>query len=173
MTWAEEKGVIVVDILHWIDQLETLLNEGWRVPLTTKVVIDGEECLNIIDQMRVSIPTEIRKAKRIQQEGQRIVVQGQEEADRIVTLAREQAIRMLNEDDLRTQVEARVNAILESAKKEAEQVRLGADSYALEVLGELEARISTLKTTVENGIAALKKQQESTAEGQTPDATSE
>lgn len=148
--------MVAIDILYWLDQLETLINESWRIPLTTKLVLDEDECLNIIDKLRVSIPTEIKKAKRIQQEGQKIVVQGQEDADRIVSLAREQAIRMLDGDDAREQVQKRVNAIVGDAQKEAVQIRQGADQYALQVLSELEARISALHGTVRNGISALK-----------------
>jgi vacuolar-type H+-ATPase subunit I/STV1 len=142
--------------LYWLDQLEALINESWRVPLTAKLVLDEDECLNIIDKLRVSIPTEIKKAKRIQQEGQKIVVQGQEDADRIVSLAREQAIRMLDGDDAREQVQKRVNAIIADAQKEAVQIRQGADQYALQVLNELETRITALQGTVRNGISALK-----------------
>jgi hypothetical protein len=142
--------------LYWLDQLETMINESWRIPLTTKLVLDEDECLNIIDKLRVSIPTEIKKAKRIQQEGQKIVVQGQEDADRIVSLAREQAIRMIDSDDMREQVQKRVAAIIEDAQKEAAQIRQGADQYAMQVLSELETRIVALQSTVRNGISALK-----------------
>jgi uncharacterized small protein (DUF1192 family) len=159
--------VVEIDILYWLDQLETLINEGWRVPLTTKLVLDEDECLNIIDKLRVSIPTEIKKAKRIQQEGQKIVVQGQEDADRIVSLAREQAIRMIDGDDLREQVQKRVNSIIEDAQKEAVQIRLGADQYALQSLVDLETRVAALHTTVRNGISALNSDEHS--EGGAPD----
>jgi len=154
------EGVVATDILYWIDQLEALLNEGVRIPLTTKVVIDEDECLNVIDQLRVSIPAEIKRAKRIQQESQKFVAQGQEEAELIVNRAREQAIRMIDEEDLRTQVEEQVNTIIADAMKEAEQIRQGADAYAMSVLNELESHISSVQRTIENGIAALRRDQQ-------------
>jgi len=154
------EGVVATDILYWIDQLEALLNEGVRIPLTTKVVIDEDECLNVIDQLRVSIPAEIKRAKRIQQESQKFVAQGQEEAELIVNRAREQAIRMIDEEYLRTQVEEQVNTIIADAMKEAEQIRQGADAYAMSVLNELESHISSVQRTIENGIAALRREQQ-------------
>lgn len=147
--------VVTIDILDLIDQLELLVSEGWHVPLTTKVVIDEDECLNIIDQLRVSIPAEIKKAKRIQQESQKIVVQGQEEADRIVNMAREQARRLIDEEDLRRQTEERVRAIVEDAMQDAEEIREGASQYAIDVLRELDERLSALQKTVRNGLEAL------------------
>ena len=158
-----QKGVVSIDILYWIDQLEALLNEGMRIPLTTKVILDEDECLNVIDQLRVSLPSEIKKAKRIQQDSQKLVAQGQEDADRIVDVAREQAIRLVEGDDLRAQVEQRVNDIIADAMQDAERIRQGADTYALGVLTDLESRVNSLQKTVENGILAIKKNQE--AEG--------
>jgi len=70
--------VIVIDILHLVDRLESLLNESRRIPLTSNRLVDEELFLNIIDQMRISIPEEIKKGKRIQQERGRIIAQANE-----------------------------------------------------------------------------------------------
>ncbi|NLS77237.1 MAG: ATPase [Chloroflexi bacterium] len=153
--------MITIDILYLIDQLEVLLSEGWRVPLTSKVVVDEEECLNIIDQLRVSIPAEIKKAKRIQQESQKLVVEGQQEADRIVSLAREQANNLLNEEELREQANQRVQAIVDNAMTEAKQIRHGADEYAAETLSDLDERLNSLQAVVRNGLTALGKRRQS------------
>ncbi len=155
----KREGVITIDILYLIDQLEVLLSEGWRVPLTSKIVVDEEECLNLIDQLRVSIPAEVKKAKRIQQESQKLVVEGQQEADRIVSLAREQANNLLNEEELREQANQRVQAIVDHAMQEAKQIRQGADEYAAETLAELDNRLISIQTIVRNGLAALGKRQ--------------
>ena len=156
----KREGVIIIDILYLIDQLEVLLSEGWRVPLTSKIVVDEEECLNIIDQLRVSIPAEIKKAKRIQQESQKLVVEGQQEADRIISLAREQANNLLNEEELREQANQRVQAIVDNAMKEARQIREGANEYAAETLSALDDRLIGLQTIVRNGLTALGKRRQ-------------
>ena len=80
-----------MDILHLVDRLEQLINESARWPLTTKRMVEEEQALNLIDQMRVAVPEEIKKAKRIQQEKDRLLAQAQEEAERIKDLAREEA----------------------------------------------------------------------------------
>ena len=151
--------MITIDILYLIDQLEVLLSESWRLPLTTKVVVDEEECLNIIDQLRVSIPAEIKKAKRIQQESQKLVIQGQEEADRIIQIARSQAEQLVDEEGLRQQAEERVQAIVDQAMEQAKQIRFGANEYAMEVLSDLEARLLSMHSTLQNGISALHSRQ--------------
>ena len=160
--------MITIDILYLIDQLEVLLSESWRLPLTTKVVVDEEEFLNIIDQLRVSIPAEIKKGKRIQQESQKLVIQGQEEADRIISLARSQAEQLINEDGLQQQVEQGVQAIVSQATEEAKQIRHGANQYAMEVLTELEDRLVSVRSTLQNGVAALERRQKAIEEGEGP-----
>lgn len=168
-----ERGVITIDILYLIDQLEMLLSEGWRLPLTTKVIVDEEECLNIIDQLRVSIPTEIKKAKRIQQESQKLVIQGLEEADRIVALARNRAERLIDEEDLRLQAEQRVQAIVDSAVEEAQEIRRGANDYAMEVLADLDERLVSVQSTLQNGVTALQRRQAMLDQAQLQDSDNE
>ena len=164
------EGVITIDILYLIDQLEVLLSESWRLPLTTKVVVDEEEFLNIIDQLRVSIPAEIKKGKRIQQESQKLVIQGQEEADRIISLARSQAEQLIDEEGLQQQVDQRVQAIVSQATEDAMHIRTGANQYAMEVLTELDDRLVNVRSTLRNGVTALERRQKSIEQGEaTPD----
>ena len=71
-----------MDILHLVDRLEELFNGSSALPLTKKVVIDEEKLLDIIDQMRLAIPDEIKKAQSIINQKERIIAQSHEEANR-------------------------------------------------------------------------------------------
>ena len=84
--------MIAIDILHLVDRLEELIMEGRVIPLSTRVAVDKEPLLDIVDQMRLSVPAEVKKAKRIQQERERIIAQANEEAGRIVRLSKEEGI---------------------------------------------------------------------------------
>ncbi len=144
--------MISIDILHLVDRLEELVTEGRAIPFSTRVVVDEERFLDIVDQMRVSVPEEIKKAKRIQQERDRITAQANEEASRIVNLAREGADSLLAEHEVVKAAEARASVILERAQNEARQIRKDADNYVLEVLSQLEYQLDGLLTTVRNGL---------------------
>ena len=61
-----------MDILYLLDRLETVLTSGSRVPLTGKTVVDEHECLDIIDQLRVAVPEEVKQAKRVQGEREQL-----------------------------------------------------------------------------------------------------
>jgi hypothetical protein len=119
------------------------------------VVVDRDRCFDIINEMRVSIPEEIRKAKRLQQERERLIAHANEEAERIVALAREQAEALVHEHQVIKQAEEQAQLVLERAQSEALDIRAGADEYALEVLKQLETRLVQELGTVRNGILTL------------------
>ena len=78
-----------MDILHLVDRLEELFNESRKIPFTHNVIVDEDRMLDIIDQMRVSIPEEIKKAQQLLVQKDRVIAQAKEESDRILQLAKE------------------------------------------------------------------------------------
>lgn len=150
--------MVEIEIQHLVDRLEALLNESWLIPLTSNRIINEEEYLDIIDQMRITIPAGIKQAKRIQQERERIIAQAQEEAERIVAQAREQAANLTDEHDVLKTAETKAEALLEQAQQQAEDIRAGADDYVVEVLSELEEQLMVFLTTVRNGLKAVQRE---------------
>ncbi|MBC8249790.1 MAG: ATPase [Anaerolineales bacterium] len=144
-----------MDILYLIDELESRLTEGRRIPLTSRVIIDEEECFDIINEMRSRIPEEIRQAKRTERERERIIAQAHEEAERIVALAREQAREVLGEQEIIRVAGDRAQTIIERAQHEADKVKTDADDYVIAVLSHLESQLGGLLTTVQNGIRVV------------------
>ena len=153
-----------IDILHLIDRLEDLLEHGWRLPLGNKVAIDEDMFLNIIDQMRIVIPQEIKQAREVQQERDRYVAQAHEEARRIIAQAREDAAQQLDEHKLRKAAEAQAEAIIQRAQQEAARIRSGADEYAEAKLKELSENLSRLQSIIQNGINLLENRRAEYAE---------
>ena len=146
------KGVIIIDILHLVDRLETLLNQGWRLPFTSNVVIQEDAFLDIIDQMRISIPEEVKQARRVTAERERVLEQAQEEADRVVAMAHEQAGNLADDHEIMKAAYAKADEIIAQAHRSAEGIRADADTYVMEVLSNLEEQLMRLLTTVRNGI---------------------
>jgi vacuolar-type H+-ATPase subunit H len=144
--------VITVDILHLVDRLETLLNQGWRIPFTSNIVIQEEYFLEIIDQMRVSIPEEVKQARRVNAEREHLLEQAQEEADRIVSTAQDQVGSLASDSEVMKAAYAQADEVVEQAQRSAEVIRSDADQYVMEVLSNLEESLMRLMTTVRNGI---------------------
>lgn len=148
-----------MDILHLVDRLEEVFNAGLPIPLMRKLAVDEDRVLELIDQMRVSIPDEVKKAQQILNQRDRILAQAQEEATRTVQLAKERSEQMIEREALVESAKARANEIVQAAKTDAEGVRADADDYALEVLTRLEEELIKSLTQVRNGVAKLKAEQ--------------
>jgi hypothetical protein len=144
-----------VDIMFLLERLESLIATGTGVPTTRKVLVDKDGILELIDQLRVAVPEEVHAAKRINAESERIIEQANEESERITARAQEQAAYLIGEKGLKERAEAEGRQIVAEAMAAADGVRLGADSYAADVLETLEAEVRKALAGIEKGIDVL------------------
>jgi len=144
-----------MDILHLVDRLEELFNESRPIPLTRSVIVDEDRVLEIIDQMRISIPDEVKKAQQILTQRDRVMAQAQEEANRTLNLAKRQGEDSLSRDAVVKAAHERAEQILDQARAEVETVRSDADEYVVESLSALEDELIRLLNQARNGIAKL------------------
>jgi cell division septum initiation protein DivIVA len=117
--------------------------------------MDENRLMDIIDQMRVSIPDEIKKAQQINVQRDRILAQAQEEANRTLALAREKSEKMVERNELTQASQARRDQIIEQARREALLTQKEADRYVVETLTNLESELTRALTQVQNGIKTL------------------
>jgi cell division septum initiation protein DivIVA len=116
--------------------------------------------------LRVAVPEEVRAAKRINAEGERIIEKAQDEAERIVAKAQEQAAFLIDERGLTQAAEALSRDIIAEAHRDADDIRRGADDYAVSVLVSLEGDVERTLQSIKKGIALLdERQAEIAAEG--------
>lgn len=144
-----------MDILHLIDRLEELFNESRAIPLTHQVVVDEDRMLDLIDQMRVSIPEEVKKAQQLLAQRDRILAQAQEEANRTLSIARDKGEQLVERDSVVQAGHSRAEQIIEQARLDAEATRRDADNYILESLTRLEVEMERILNQVRNGIMTL------------------
>ena len=144
-----------MDILHLIDRLEEILNESRPIPLTHNVLVDEDRILDLIDQMRVAIPEEIKKAQQVLAQRDRILAQSQEEANRTLALARERSEQLVERDTIVEAAKAKADQIITDASASIDSIRSDADTYALDVLTRLEVELDRSLNQVRNGISAL------------------
>lgn len=152
------KEVIAIELQQLINQLETVISQGKRLPLSQSIMVDEEAVRRVIDQMRVSVPEIIKQAERTLGERDRIIAQANEEAGRIVQMGREQATDMVEHHELAEDARRRAQDIIAEAEREAALMRAEADRYALNSLGVLAEHLTKIEHEVQNGIAALQGQ---------------
>ena len=149
-----------MDIQHLVDRLEQTLADSRRIPLTTNLIVDEDRVFNLIDQLRVTIPEEVKRAGRIEAEKERILAQAQEEGDRIRDLAKQEASELVRRDPIMVAAQQRADTILERARREAEVMRHESDVYVLDVLNKLEEDLLRSLSVVRNGMLRLEAEQE-------------
>ena len=125
------------------------------------MVVDQNAALGLIDELRVAVPEEVRAAKRINSEGERIIEKAQEEAERIVAKAQEQAAFLIDERGLTQSADAQSREIIANAHRDADEIRRGADEYAVGVLVGLEGDVVKTLQSIKKGIALLDERRSS------------
>jgi len=157
-----------MDILHLIDRLEELFNESRAIPFTHNVVVDEEKMLDLIDQMRVSIPDEMKKAQQVMTQRDRILAQAQEEANRTLALAREKGEQLLERDSIVQNAQSFAEQRATDIISDADKTRIEADHYVIETLTHLEFELERYLNQVRNGIQSVQETQaEAPAEPET------
>lgn len=144
-----------MDILHLVDRLEELFNEARSLPFTRSVIVDEDRMLELIDQLRITIPEEVKKAQQLLAEKERILAQAREEAGRTVSLARDKADQMAEKDSVVMTAQGRADQIVAQARAEAQQTRDDADDYVVDSLANFETQLERLLTQVRNGIRTV------------------
>jgi uncharacterized protein YqfA (UPF0365 family) len=146
-----------MDILNLVDQMEDLLNQSRPVPFTHNVIVDEDQLLGFIDQMKVTIPDEIKKAEQVLAQRDRVLAQAQEEANRTLAIAREKSEQMVERDAIVQAAQSRAEQIQLQARADIEGDRRDADIYMLDTLTRLEVELDRYLTQVRNGIRSLQQ----------------
>lgn len=144
-----------MDILYLLERLEEVVGAGRRLPFTSQTLVDDEECLAIIDQIRLSIPNEIRQARKLNAERDGILDEARVRAEQILRAAEQEALERVRDHPIARQAEGRAEEILAQAERRGDQIKRDADDYAYRVLLDLDHRLDGLAATVRNGLRAL------------------
>ncbi|MGV8027308.1 MAG: hypothetical protein AB2L18_12195 [Anaerolineaceae bacterium] len=144
-----------MDILHLIDQLEELLNDSKSFWLTSEVMIKEDRLIDLIDQMRLAVPEEIKQSQQIINQKDRILAQAQEEATRTINLAREKSVEMVERDGIVEAARVKADQLIKRTEEQSKMMKRDADEYSIETLKELRNELAKILNQVTNGINAL------------------
>lgn len=153
-----------MDILYLVDRLDNLIASSRRMPLVNSILLKETDILPILEQMRTSIPEEIKQARRVLQDRERILAQAQAEASTLLSKAREESERAINREGLLHTAEERSQALVRQAEEKTEQMKAEADAYAMETLHNLREHLSSIETEISRTILSIEKGLESLEE---------
>jgi len=145
-----------VDILELTDRLHHLFHSAKQVPLSNQLRVNRQEIREILDQMRATLPGEIREAGWIAEERGEMLAEAKREAERTAEQAREHQTQLVTRHELIRQAEHAAEEIIEGARAREQEIRLGAEDYADETLNTLELNLATFIAAIRRGRELLR-----------------
>lgn len=127
-----------MEILSILETLEDVVEKSISVPFSGKCMVDREEILEIIKEMRLKLPDDIKQAKWVKEERQKILLEAQKEANNIVKDAENKIASLVDEHEITKKAYDQANEIVSNAQKNAREIRLGTKEYADSVLKKVE-----------------------------------
>ena len=134
-----------------LDELESLLIDASRVPFTNKRVLEEDDFVRLLDELREKLPSSITEASQIVSERQHILDKAQEEGQRIIDKAKSYAIQLTDENAIAKHAQEHSNEIIVVAHKEATDLQNDAVLYADNVFKHLEGQIERTLEVVRQG----------------------
>ena len=135
-----------MDILYLVGRLENLVSNSRRLPLVNQIMVKEADILNIIDQMRSSIPDEFKQARAIIHDKERILAQAHTDANKLLARAQEEA-----------EVAVHREGLLRLADEKAEQIKVEADGYVVETLRALRDHLTSIEMDIDRSILSIEK----------------
>ena len=145
-----------MEIFTLLENLEELVENGTKVPLSTKVLVDREELSEILEEIRMKLPDELKQAKWVKEERQRIIMDAQKEADQIVKETETKIISLVDDHEITRQALAQKDEIIESADRVAREISAGTREYADALLGRLEEILKETLNVIHDNRKELK-----------------
>ena len=145
-----------MEIFTLLDELEEYLEGARNLPFTSKGIVNKDEILDIIKEIRLKLPDELKQAKWIKEERGRILVEAQKEADGIVKEAENRIISMIDEHEITRKAYEQKAQIIETANEMSREISKGTKEYADNLLEKIENTLQEALKTVENNRKELK-----------------
>ena len=141
-----------MSIYNLLDQLESTIEGSKRAFMQTdKIIVDPEELYKIIDEIRSSVPDDIRDAQWVKREEEQIKRKAQEDYERIIEEARARAQELVSETEVYRLAEIRVREMLDEANQAAHDITLGAFNYADDIMDKIEKQLQIYYDVVQDG----------------------
>ena len=129
------------DILYLVDRLEELVGIGKRVPFSNRVMVEEADFLALVDQLRATVPNEVRQAQRVIGERAAIIAEAQGEAAKILDVARQQAEYIVSQQGVLNEARQRGEELLRQVEQEHKRSLGQIDQYALQQFTRVEDAI--------------------------------
>ncbi len=146
-----------MDVLNLLEKIEDIVEDASKLPLSNKIMIDKEEILEVINDIRLKLPDEINRASWVAKERQRILAEAQSEAEELIHKVKEQQQILVEENEITRIAKQNANQLLQDAEIKANEMKMGAYNYSDEILSKLQDKIRDINNIIEQNREILKR----------------
>ena len=133
-----------MEIMEIIDMMEETIDKSPVVPLSGKIVVDKEDLLDYIQEMRLVFPDEVKEAKWVKEERERILAEAQARSETMIKNAEEKVVQMIDEHEITKEAVEQANQMVNDAQTKAMEIKTDCDQYADDILNDIEKRLDML-----------------------------
>ncbi|MBQ4160845.1 MAG: ATPase [Clostridia bacterium] len=146
-----------MEVLELIDMLEDVVDKAFGIPLIGKAIMDRDELLDLIEEIRINLPDDLKQAKWVKDERQRILDDANKEAASIIKLAEEKMASLIDDHEITQRAYAQANEIVSGAQNNAREIRMSTKQYVDDHMANLESKLEKMISTVRENRSELKK----------------
>ena len=149
-----------MEIMALIDRLEEMVSQGTKVPLTGKVLVDPDELLSLVDEMREMVPAEIREANRIARDRESILRESREQAEQTIREAQALAAKLTSEAAVAKEAQSQADELIDQAKRVAREIRQNALEWADELFARTQPDLERIAADTQKAALSVRKARE-------------
>lgn len=147
-----------MEILKMIDLLEDKVEQSKSIPLLNRALIDREDLLAAIEEIRLNIPEDMKQARLIKDERKRIIAEAQAEADEIINNAKAKTEKMVDEHEITKKAYEQANQIIAAAQKNSRELRMGARQYVDSLFADTDAKLTKAQSIIRKARADVRQE---------------
>lgn len=146
-----------MDVLRLLDNLEDIIEDSSSIPFSGRILLDREDIIELIKEIRIQLPDEVKQAQWIKEERNKILVDAQQEAEVIISNARKHIEEMVEKDRIVELAKRKADEIIKNAEEHAREIKLASTQYADEILKKIESDLLSVKEIVEKNREELRE----------------
>ena len=147
-----------MEILNVIDKLEAAIEQSKTIPLLNRALIDREDVLATIEELRINLPDDMKQARIIKDERKRIIAEAQAEADEIIKDAEAKTQKMVDEHEITKKAYEQANQIIAAAQKNSRELRMGARQYVASLFAATDAKLTKAQSIIRKARADVRQE---------------
>jgi len=146
-----------MDVIEMLSELEEMIEKGFEIPVIKKTFIDKEKVMDLINEISLALPDELRVAKSIAEDSKKIIGDAQKQAEAKIKEAEHKIMALVDEHEITKQATANANDIISKAQKDGREIKLAAIKFADDLLERVETDIKSVNDKIRQGRESLRQ----------------